>query len=329
MPQTKNSPDSRISLVYHAGGLGDFITTLPAVAEWNRRNPGRKTVLLGKPAYGILGVHAGLFDEVWDVENAAFSCLYDTGTLVPAWLQDKLKHVGSALIFSAKDSPVVARFREFRVKRLLTQNPFPSSRIHAVDYHLSLFAWGPESTPQTIPRISPDPGAKVEADGFLDGIGEFAVLHPGSGGERKNWPRKRFAELAEKIGSRGIRVVWITGPAERDAVTGAGETVIREAPLPVLVHVLSRCVFYVGNDSGISHLAAAVGAPVAVLFGPSDPAVWAPRGRNVTVVTAPRKACFPCHPSRGRGSRGCNETCLAAIPVEEVLAACLTAAGKH
>ena len=86
-------------------------------------------------------------------------------------------------------------------------------------------------------------------------------------------------------------------------------------PLNQLAAVLKKCSLYLGSDSGITHLAAAVGTPVVALFGPTDPRVWSPRGDNVSIVyKAPE--CSPC--SR-EGMRGCIHTkCLEGITVEEV-----------
>jgi heptosyltransferase III len=85
--------------------------------------------------------------------------------------------------------------------------------------------------------------------------------------------------------------------------------VLRDLRLPELAVVLSVSCGYVGNDAGITHLAAAVGAPVVALFGPSDPALWAPRGPHVHIVRAP-------HPSTAG---------LAELSVNDVFAACTAA----
>jgi len=60
-----------------------------------------------------------------------------------------------------------------------------------------------------------------------------------------------------------------------------------DLPLRTLAGVLARCSVYVGNDSGVSHLAAAVGAPTVAIFGPTDPRVWGPRGPRVQTVGGP------------------------------------------
>ncbi len=105
---------------------------------------------------------------------------------------------------------------------------------------------------------------------------DFAVIHPFSGSARKNWPLERFRELAERL---AMPVRWCAGPEE--SLDGA----VRFEDLYELACWLASARIYIGNDSGITHLAAAVGTPVVAIFGPTDPEVWAPRGERVAVVS--------------------------------------------
>ncbi|MGA2213983.1 MAG: glycosyltransferase family 9 protein, partial [Bryobacteraceae bacterium] len=113
------------------------------------------------------------------------------------------------------------------------------------------------------------------------GPGNFAMIHPFSGSERKNWPLDRFRELALRL---ALPVRWCAGPEEtlpRELMSDA----LRFENLYELARWLRSARVYIGNDSGITHLAAAVGTPVVAIFGPTDPAVWAPRGERVRVVS--------------------------------------------
>ena len=106
----------------------------------------------------------------------------------------------------------------------------------------------------------------------------FAVIHPFSGSTRKNWPLEKFRAVAAHL-ERIMPVYWCRG-AEDPPLPEA----VRIDDLYQLACWLAKARVYVGNDSGITHLAAAVGTPVLALFGPTDPAVWAPRGPHVRVV---------------------------------------------
>ncbi len=108
-----------------------------------------------------------------------------------------------------------------------------------------------------------------------DPPGSFIGIHPFSGSPRKNWPLPRFQELAGRLAHP---VQWIAGPEE----TLAGAVHIPN--LWDLAQWLAGARLFIGNDSGITHLAAATGMPVIAIFGPTDPAIWAPRGPHVQVV---------------------------------------------
>src|SRR5262249_62017806 len=96
---------------------------------------------------------------------------------------------------------------------------------------------------------------------------------------------------ARRLSAMGLPVVMVTGPAEAGMVAGLAAAsglpegrVARDHSLRQLAALFERATVFVGNDSGLSHLAAVVGCPSLVLFGPTDPAVWAPTGARVCVV---------------------------------------------
>ncbi len=141
------------------------------------------------------------------------------------------------------------------------------ARVHAADFYLRQVGGGNEPG---VPRI-PCPSTP----------GGFAAIHPFSGSARKNWPLERYRELERVLEAR-LRVRWCAGSEE------ALENAVRIDDLYELACWLAGASVYIGNDSGITHLAAAAGAPVVALFGPTDPAVWAPRGPWVRVVATAR-----------------------------------------
>ena len=104
------------------------------------------------------------------------------------------------------------------------------------------------------------------------------VIHPFSGGVRKNWPLCRFLELAAQL---PCKVEWTAGPEE---TLPEHLRPVRFTNLLELAHWLSGASLYIGNDSGITHLAAATGIPTLALFGETNPIVWAPRGPLVRVL---------------------------------------------
>jgi ADP-heptose:LPS heptosyltransferase len=105
------------------------------------------------------------------------------------------------------------------------------------------------------------------------------VIHPFSGSTRKNWPLEQYRALAGRL---PLQVEWTAGPEEELPEA------VRFDDLLALAQWMGGARLYIGNDSGITHLAAAIGLPVIALFGPTDPACWAPRGDNVRVLRAER-----------------------------------------
>jgi hypothetical protein len=146
-----------------------------------------------------------------------------------------------------------------------TAIPPDDCAMHAADF----FAGQVGVSDEAIPRLE-----------CPHGDGGFAVIHPFSGSPKKCWPLDRYQALARLLEPH-MPVRWCAGPEETlpDAV--------RIADLYELACWLASARVYVGNDSGITHLAAAAGTPVVALFGPTDPRIWAPRGPQVRVIAKP------------------------------------------
>jgi hypothetical protein len=261
------------SLVYHGGALGDFITTLPAIARWREHHHGEPSILLGRPEHAALV--APQFDQTWDFQAAAFAGLFSDSAGVESALAVRLQNVNSALLFAASSSQLPASFARMGVREILRQNPFPSSVVHIVDYHLSLFPEADRAADR-IPRVHLTRMKPLEV----------AALHPGSGSSKKNWPFEHYFALASRLAELRVGIAWVVGPAENNLRLPSSATVWNSLPLSNLAARLAHCRLYVGNDSGVTHLAAAAGCPTVALFGESDPRVWAPRGDRVKVLTS-------------------------------------------
>jgi heptosyltransferase-3 len=138
---------------------------------------------------------------------------------------------------------------------------FPGQRLHATDF----FARQVGAPDGLCPRLQLEPTV----------MRDTIVIHPFSGSKGKNWPLDRFREVVERM---PCDAEWIAGPEEQ--LEGA----LRFGSLRDLAENISGARLYIGNDSGITHLAAALGVPTIALFGPTEPDIWAPRGKNVTVL---------------------------------------------
>jgi ADP-heptose:LPS heptosyltransferase len=298
------------TLLYHAGALGDFIAVLPALSAWRRLHPHDPVTYLGRRSHGELGLHFRRFEEAWDADRAVFAPLFapqpDAGAI------EGLARFDAALLFADDDAPLVANVKHAGVATVLHQPPFPARRIHAIDYHLSLLRG--RHTPDDDPTVQM-PLLPVDATA---GSSSTAIIHPGSGSALKNWPLDRFAAVADALQERGLTVLWLLGPAEVRFTMRPTDRVVHAPSLVDLALLLASCRVYVGNDSGITHLAAAVGCPTIAIFGPSDPGIWAPRGPHVRIVAGECPASGPCHRA-SRRPRCLDRDCLTGITIDRVI----------
>ena len=284
------------------GGIGDFISSLPALNVVRQGFQRSRILLVGNPLWLPLAKAGALVDEVRSVDdlplhagfmsdlpkNHALSRFLADFDLVISWFGDREGRWEKTL-------------RGACAGRLLVQ---PYHRVHAFEGHVSEFylttlgelapcfqdgvGQGHPPTPllreAVFPESHPSGNERAEA-------GPFLCLHPGSGSEQKNWAKEDFLEVAEGAFRRWrLPSTVLIGPAEQGQrafwnEAGGPSLSVREG-LPILevARILRRAALYVGNDSGITHLAAAVGVPVVALFGPTDPARWAPRGGRVEVL---------------------------------------------
>ena len=298
------------TLIYHTGALGDFVTILPALSIWKSQHPDARLTYLGKKAHGDLGRAAGYFGDALDIDRSIFASLFSNSLSME--LSALLSTFDSAIAFTAHDSPVANHLGR-HYSTLLSQPPFPGSQQHVVDYHMSLFpSWEQEKTAR-IPRV------RISANSAIDraAIRPTAVIQPGSGSSIKNWPIERFAEVSLSLDRAGCDVLWVMGPAEEDRRPPSGISEIRNQSLPDVCRVLELAAIFIGNDSGMSHLAAACGCACVVLFGPSDAAIWRPLGNSVRIISA-IAPCSPCH-GVSAAIHHCEAPCMNQISAATVL----------
>lgn len=281
-------------LVIRGGALGDFVLTLPAIGLLRQNFPAARIEILGYRQFLAIAEGRHYADAVRSIEYGPMASFFARNAELPEELAAYFAGFGHVFSYLFDpDGIFEANLRRAGVRNLVTLDPRPAEGLHAA-FHLArpmekyaLFLEDPAA------RLFPTAADHEAAARFLDGLqAPWVAIHPGSGGARKNWPADRWARVAETVPNAS----WVVTGGEADgdlpeslaARLPAGRVrVARDLPLPVLAAVFSRCTLYLGNDSGISHLAAAAGAPCVLVFGPTDPAVWAPRNPGVRVVAAP------------------------------------------
>ena len=191
------------ALLYHAGALGDFVTTLPAIRFWKSRRPGEGLVMLGGRTTGEFAKDVGLVDAAFDVDAARFLPLFTQGASSEA--ARLLAPFTEAIVFSHSASPLIGHLRRAGKISLSWQPPFPAARRHVVDYHLSLFA-DPATLAahEKIPRVAPPSGAMSAARAIIPFDKRFMALHPGSGSAKRTGPSSGFMPLPMRCDSAGF-----------------------------------------------------------------------------------------------------------------------------
>lgn len=151
------------------------------------------------------------------------------------------------------------------------------------------------------PRLWLDSRHVAAATGLVPGGGPVLAIGPTANWGGKQWPADRFAEAVARLTAPGgilpgVRVAVVAAPAERQAAEPVLEAIpverridlIGVGDLPTIAASLARCAFYVGNDSGLMHMAAALGVPTLGLFGPSREDLYGPWGKRTAAVRTPQ-----------------------------------------
>jgi ADP-heptose:LPS heptosyltransferase len=211
-------------------------------------------------------------------------------------LREFLEPFDVVVAWCVDEDGLLSRYLESLAVPFLQNRPFPdeSKGVHAADHLMRTLAPlglnGPTPYPELrMPAESHDLASKLLFEESLEPH-RFLTIHPGSGSRRKNWSSDKFAELIGAARKGGLGVLVLEGEADRDSVrrlrleTSESLPVVKELDLMTLAALLTRSRAYVGNDSGVSHLAAALNILTFALFGPTRAAVWAPRGPRARVL---------------------------------------------
>jgi heptosyltransferase-3 len=204
--------------------------------------------------------------------------------------------------------------------------------LHSVEQQLALIGWtGVPVTDRPPTRLAVTDSSllsvaeKLRAAGFDDQDRPFAVIHPAAAFDTKQWAAENFARVADELNARGLTPIVIVSAKEKQMLgslmqqTSARVIGLSDLGLPEVTALASGARLFVGNDSGIAHIAAAAGAPCVVIFGSSNVAHWRPWTTNPSEVVCEEMPCQPCH------GYFCAEferpECILRVPVERVVGA--------
>ncbi len=293
--------------------LGDMVLTLPALRAMRRAYPRARIVFVTSPLCQelltdhpdidkLIVFHKQALWRPWalwlllralrhpcpDLAVVLGTVSFSTTSALLAWASSARVRAGvSSHAFGSNLSRAIYHL----------ELPLATSEVHEVEHNLAPLRGLGIDAPAETPTLAPRPEAVLAARDFIarefpTQDGPLVVMHPGAGKKENIWPVERFAEVARALAQHDhARIVVSEGP--RDAAVAAAllsrcpGAARWRAPLRDTIGILSRAQAFVGNDTGLAHVAAATGVPTVAIFGPTDPKRWAPAGRCVRCVRSP------------------------------------------
>ena len=287
------------TVVFHPGALGDVLLAVPALRALRARAPADELVLAAQPHIGAVLTGLAVADRDVAFETLGLGALF-TNDDPPERLRTLVTGARVVSWFGAADTTFVSRLHALAPEAVISSTRPPPAT--AVWRHLlastdpltsgSEAATGPARSPVPVPSGLAAEGRRVLTAAGWAGQRRLLLIHPGAGGVTKRWSPEGFAAVTDALVERAdLDVVVHDGPADHDAVAALRATLrapaltLTDVPLPTLAGALAHVALWIGTDSGVTHLAAAVGAPTVALFTEANLAwrPWAPQARSLVV----------------------------------------------
>jgi len=293
------------ALLFELGGLGDLLLAFPSIYFLRKKLPYLSLTLVGRKEYALLLKETGVVDQVVSASDLKFVNLFKRPSSVDAEYRQWLTSFSLVLGWLQKE-----KSREL-------ENYFLSLGIENCQFFvfepnesLPLHKYFFKKTQEFLNRFhGPEPGfdeccslpsilsMKERPDLFNEKalpMGKrFVVIHPGSGSLNKCWPLENFLNIINRLNQAGWSGILITGEAEQGMLNTIKKFSFSRAwawlhnpPLLKLAAILQTTTLYLGNDSGVTHLAALCGTKVVALFRKEFKAFWKPCGRPLIISAA-------------------------------------------
>lgn len=327
-------------LVVRLRSIGDTVLATPSLHALRRFLPGARVDVLLEDWVAPLLEGSREVDRVLTVERGSKSARLRAARLIRAEKYDVVYnlHGGStaALLTRATGARHRVGYAAYRYASLHNHTAPPSSALwgrektHSAEQQLALLGWtGVPVTDRPASRLAVTAEAYARVSqrlrqAGLEGRG-FALVHPAAAFDTKTWAAENFARVVEHLSERGLASVAVAGPGEGKVIeelrshTRAALVSFTDLSLPELTALASLSRLFIGNDSGVAHMAAALGVPQVVVFGSSNVAHWSPWTRAPFEVVREEMPCAPCP------GYTCSEfdapECIRRVPVSRVTSA--------
>ena len=278
-------------LVIRPGAIGDALLSFPVLKALREQYNGARITWVSNTQVLPLALAFGIAEEVSDYQDIRWSELFSAaGIRMPA-TRELLAQTDLAICWLHDSGSVVQHNLEIAgVKRIIIApgRPPTGAHMHILQYLAQTVGLPAVGARFIAPTLDIHPH-------FKDTLHQYVAIHPGSGGLQKCWPATHFAAVIARLWQQNRPVLLLAGPADservRDLLSQLSTPprsemfkILTNAPLLEVARHLQQCRCYLGNDSGITHLAAMLGVPTVAIFGPSDPAVWRPVGPCTKVI---------------------------------------------
>ncbi len=282
-------------LVIRGGAIGDFILTLPAIAALRAQFPEAHLEVLGYPHIIQLAEAGGLVDRAQSIEARALAGFFARRGILAEDLADYFSEFDIILSYLYDPDDIF----KTNIARCSTAQfvvgpyrPNEAENVHATKVYLRPLERFAIFDADPVPQLTfktPLNGEKKSKNT------PTLALHPGSGSEKKNWPEVKWAYLLQHlVNTTDYNLLLIGGEAEGERLQRLAAAlpimrtrVAQSLPLTDLARLIQPCTAFIGHDSGISHLAAALGLPGIVLWGNTSEEIWRPPHDRVIVLKHP------------------------------------------
>jgi heptosyltransferase III len=279
-PDLKAVPPDGTIWVVHMGALGDCILTWPAIRCLRRAYPRHRFLGIGKPECMRLAVRFGLLDAFEDGASRGMIGLF-SGYGLPEGLDPP----DGAVAWTREADGLVRLLKPAATLPVLQADPFPArpeghmARIHCEAVGREFPIRVPDDLTEDFPEHEPK--------------SHNVLIHPGSGSEKKNFGSIFYENIAYYLRENGhSKIAFLMGPAEIErgwAESFKNQALIFPNDTMALADWLQNAVLYLGNDSGVSHLAGYMGIPSVVLYRSTDPRIWGVLGKYARLVAEERE----------------------------------------